>query len=238
LDHLTPAATLDVLRSETVQRLVQRELERMILAGELLAGERINEIEIARRLGVSRAPVREALRKLEEADLVRFEKNRGATVRQITLEEAADIYELRAAVEELICRRAAMHITPAQIDELRQLIAQMDDEAVRGDAESYHESNVRFHDCLTDWSRSWEFAGTYRALIRKLMLFRRRTLGQGGAIALSNAEHHKILTHLEARDAEGAGRSMHRHISNSGRRMQRALRDFLGEDGDLPVTQV
>lgn len=79
MDMLSPSARLALLRNETVQRLVQREIERLILTGELRAGERINEIEIARRLGVSRAPVREALRTLEEADLVKFEKNRGVT---------------------------------------------------------------------------------------------------------------------------------------------------------------
>lgn len=227
MNQLTPAAQLDILRNETVQRLVQREIERFILAGELRVGERINENEIARRLGVGRAPVREALRTLEEADLVRFEKNRGARVREITLEEAEDIYELRAAVEALICRRAAAKVTPAQLDELRLLVARMDADAARGDLESYHESNVQFHDRLTEFSASREFANFYRALIKKLMLFRRRTLGQGGAAALSNAEHQTILKHLEAKDRNAAGRSMHKHISASGRRMRRALRGFL-----------
>jgi DNA-binding GntR family transcriptional regulator len=231
LDALSPAARLEVLRNETVQRLVQRELERLILTGELRAGERINEVEIGRRLGVSRAPVREALRKLEEADLVCFEKHRGATVRQITVEEAGDIYELRAAVEELICRRVALRITPGQLAELRGLVARMDAEATRGEVESYHESNVQFHDRLAEWSGSREFAAFYRAAIRKILLFRRRTLGHGGAVAFSNAEHQVILRQLAARDAEAAGRAMYRHITNSGRRMQKALRAFLESAG-------
>lgn len=227
MDMLSPGARLALLRNETVQRLVQREIERLILTGELRAGERINEIEIARRLGVSRAPVREALRTLEEADLVKFEKNRGVTVREITLDEAADIYEIRASLEELICRRVAVRITSQQIEELRALVQRMGEQATSGDVESYHESNVQFHEKLTEFSESREFAGCYRMLINKLILFRRRTLGQGHAVVISNVEHHAIVRHLAARDADAAGRAMHRHITASGRRMRRSLQQFL-----------
>lgn len=224
---LSPTAQLALLRNETVQRLVMREIERQILNGELRSGERIHENAIGGRLGVSRASVREALRRLEEADLVRFEKNRGVTVREITLEEAADIYEIRASLEELICRRVAMRIRPEQIDELRALIQRMDQEAASGDVESYHESNVEFHERLTEFSGSREFAGCYRALINKLTLFRRRTLGQGHAVVISNVEHHAIVKHLAAKNSDAAGRAMHRHITASGRRMRRALQQFL-----------
>jgi phosphonate utilization transcriptional regulator len=224
---------LAVLRSETVQSLVQREIERLILSGELRAGERINENEIARRLMVSRAPVREALRTLEQADLVRFVKNRGVTVREITLEDAEDIYELRAALEELICRRVAARINEKQIKELRRLVERMDDEAARADVESYHESNVLFHEKLTAFAGSREFASLYKTVIKKLILFRRRTLGQGGAVALSNVEHQTILKHLAAGDADAAGRAMYRHIKASGRRMRRSLQDFLQKDPSL-----
>jgi DNA-binding GntR family transcriptional regulator len=222
---LTPAAQLALLRNETVQRLVQREIERMILDGELTAGQKINENEIARRLDVSRAPVREALRTLEEADLVCFEKNRGVTVRKISLEEAKDIYELRAALEEIICRRVATRITPEQVAELRAL-----------DISSYHESNVLFHERLAELAGSREFAGFYRTLINKLMLFRRRTLGQGGAVATSNLDHQAIVRHLAAGDADAAGRAMHKHIIASGRRMRRALHQFFENHEESEAT--
>jgi phosphonate utilization transcriptional regulator len=230
---LSPTAQLALLRNETVQRLVMREIERLILNGELRAGERIRENDIAGRLDVSRASVREALRRLEEADLVRFEKNRGVTVREITLEEAADIYEIRASLEELICRRVAMRIKPEQIDELRALIQRMDQEAAGGDFESYHESNVQFHERLTEFSGSREFAGFYRTLINKLILFRRRTLGRVEAVAVSNLEHHAIVRHLAAKDADAAGRAMHKHIAASGRRMRRTLQQFLRSTSEI-----
>lgn len=220
-------AELAWLRHQTLQGLVQREIERMILMGELRAGERINENEIARRLDVSRAPVREALRGLEEADLVRFAKGRGVTVREISPGEAADIYEIRAALEALICRRVAATISKPQLDELGAWVGRMDEQSAAGDVEGYHESNVRFHERLVELSGSTEFTGFYRTVTNKLILFRRRTLGHGGAVAVSNHEHHAIVAHLAARDPDAAAMAMHAHITASGQRMQRSLEEFV-----------
>ena len=98
----------------------------MILAGDLPAGAKLNEASVAEMLGVSRGPVREAFRALEESGLVRLEKNRGVFVRQITVDEADEIYELRAVLDEFVGRRVAQTATPAQIRELRQLVDRME----------------------------------------------------------------------------------------------------------------
>ena len=90
-----------ILQNHSLTMLVQRELERMVLAGELAAGEKLNELGLAERLGVSRGPVREALRALAETGLVRLEKNRGVFVREISVAEADEIYELRATLDQM-----------------------------------------------------------------------------------------------------------------------------------------
>ena len=95
-------AALDLLREQSLTSLVQRELERRIEAGELAPGAKLNEVDVAADLRVSRGPVREAFRALEQAGLVRTEKNRGVSVRQVSLQEADEIYEVRAALEALI----------------------------------------------------------------------------------------------------------------------------------------
>src|SRR5258706_11452374 len=92
----SPDGGIALLQTNSLSMLVQRELERRILAGELGAGAKLNEATIADMLGVSRGPVREAFRSLEESGLVRLEKNRGVFVRQVSVEEADEIYELRA----------------------------------------------------------------------------------------------------------------------------------------------
>src|SRR5437764_7733 len=91
-----PAATIALVQSSSLPALVQKEIERMILAGDFAAGAKLNEVAVAALLGVSRGPVREAFRALEESGLVRLEKNRGVFVRQISVEDADEIYEVRA----------------------------------------------------------------------------------------------------------------------------------------------
>ena len=92
-----PHPTIALLQSNSLTSVVQAELERMILSGELAPGEKLTEMTLAAQLGVSRGPLREAFRMLEEAGLVRTEKNRGVFVRDIPIEEAIEIFDLRAA---------------------------------------------------------------------------------------------------------------------------------------------
>src|SRR5688572_9776099 len=98
-------------KTQSLTVIVQGEVERMILSGELKAGERINEQVLASRLGVSRGPIREAARALEHAGLLTAVVNQGVFVRQITEEEAKEIYEVRAVVFGFVCRRLADLIT-------------------------------------------------------------------------------------------------------------------------------
>ena len=137
-----------LLQSNSLPMLVQRELERMILAGDLPAGAKLNEATIADLLGVSRGPVREAFRALEESGLVRLEKNRGVFVRQIAVEEADEIYELRAVLDEFAGRRVAQTVAPADLKTLRALVERMDRAAARNDVDAYHAANLEFHDTL------------------------------------------------------------------------------------------
>ena len=150
----TPGAQISFLLSKSLTQLVQGELERQILSGELGAGERLNEVALAQRLEVSRGPVREALRSLEEAGLVSFEKNRGATVRVISPESAVEIYEIRAALEALACRRLAARATSAQVDELRPLVDEMDVAVEAADVGAFNRLNIAFHERLFEFAAS------------------------------------------------------------------------------------
>lgn len=220
----TPVSQISFLITKTLPQLVQLELERLILSGELRAGERLSEVAIAEQLNVSRGPVREALRTLEEAGLVRFEKNRGATVRVISPEEAVEIYEIRASLEELACRRLAGRITPEQLAQLRPLVDQMETVAESHDVAAFHRLNTLFHEMLVDFAGNRELVVVYRRLVGSLTLFRKHTLAQEGALRESNAEHRRIVERLSAGDSASVGQLMHEHIDASSRRTQQALR--------------
>jgi phosphonate utilization transcriptional regulator len=210
-----------MLQSNSLSMLVQRELERRILGGELHAGAKLNEAAVAEALGVSRGPVREAFRSLEESGLVRLEKNRGVFVRQVSVEEADEIYELRAALDEFAGRRAAQNAVAADIRDLRTLVDRMDKAAVRDELDAYYHANVQFHDRLVELAGNAKLLATYRRLVNELHLYRRATLAQAGALPISTREHHDIVEKIAAGQAAAAGRALYDHVMGSRERMRR-----------------
>ena len=215
----TAPANIAVLQNHSLTMLVQRELERMVLAGELAAGEKLNELALAERLGVSRGPVREALRALAETGLVRIEKNRGVFVREISVTEADEIYELRATLDRMAGRKLAQAIRPEQLAELQAVVKRMQDAALRDDREGYHLANLRFHDALVEFAGNAKLIQMYRRLVNELSLFRRHTLAEPLRLRKSTLEHQKILALIAAGDAEGAGARLHEHAMASRARM-------------------
>jgi len=218
----TPAAsgaTIAVLQSNSLPALVQRDLERMIVAGELPAGTKLNEAALAQMLGVSRGPIREAFRALEESGLVRLTKNRGVFVRQVSVEEADEIYELRAILDEYAGRKVAQTATSANVLQLQALVARMDDAAAGVELDAYHRANVEFHDLLVALTGNAKLLLTYRRLVNELHLYRRATLAQEGALPVSTREHHAIVDRIAAGQPMQAGRALFEHAMGSRTRM-------------------
>ena len=208
-----------LIQTNSLPALVQRELERMILAGDLPAGSKLREIEVASMLGVSRGPVREAFRALEESGLVRLEKNRGVFVRQIDMDEADQIFELRAVLDEFAGRRAAQRATPAEAAELRALVDGMDKAVARGDVDGYHAANIAFHDRIVELAGNAKLTFVYRRLVNELNLHRRASLAQAGILPVSIREHRAIVERIAARQPAAAGRALHEHAMASRERV-------------------
>ena len=215
------AAAIALVQSSSLPMLVQKELERMILAGDLPAGSKLNEATIADLLGVSRGPVREAFRALEESGLVRLEKNRGVYVRQISVDEADEIYELRAVLDEFVGRRVAKLSTPAIVRELHARVDQMEKAAAAADVDAYYRANVDFHDRLVELAGNAKLLLTYRRLVNELNLFRRTTLAQAGTLPVSTREHREIVDRIASGHAGAAGRALLEHVIASRDRMHR-----------------
>ena len=215
---------LELVQSNSLPMLVQREVERLILAGELSPGERVNESALATRFRMSRGPVREALRGLEESGLLRLEKNRGVFVREISLAEADEIYDLREALDELVGERLAKSFDAAARSAVHELLDQMDAASAKGDAASYHMLNLRFHDTLVEATGNAKLISTYRRLIKELHLFRLKGLTKGGGLPVSNDEHRVIVKAIEAGDADVAGKRMRDHVRASRKRMHKGIK--------------
>jgi phosphonate utilization transcriptional regulator len=214
---------LELVQSNSLTMLVQREVERMILAGELSVGERVNESALAARFRVSRGPVREALRGLEESGLLRLEKNRGVFVRELSVTEADEIYDVREALDELVGRRLAERFEPPARKAVHALLDEMDAAAKQKDAARYHMLNLRFHDLLVEATGNSKLIGAYRRLIKELHLFRLKGLTAGGGLPVSNDEHRAIVRAIESGDAEAAARKMREHVRASRKRVHKGV---------------
>jgi phosphonate utilization transcriptional regulator len=219
---LTALSALQLVQSSSLPALVQIEIERLILRGELRIGQRLNESELAVRFGTSRGPIREALRALEEARLVRSEKNRGVFVREISVAEADEIYDIREALDELIGQRVAERATPGQLRELTTVVEEMDGATGLADVKAYHALNLKFHDLLVDFAGNARLTESYRLLTKGLLLFRLRGLQDGGGFAVSNTEHRAVVAAIVARDGAQAGRLLRQHAAESRARMHKA----------------
>jgi phosphonate utilization transcriptional regulator len=219
-----PAHAIALLQSNSLPTLVSHELERMIVAGDLVAGAKLNEESIAEMLGVSRGPVREAFRALEQAGLVRTEKNRGVFVRQVSLEEANEIYEVRAALDGLIGRLAAERILPAALARLRDIVRRMQVVGRARNADAYFPLNLEFHDVLAEASGNRALAANYRRIVNELNLYRRETLARNAdAIPTSTRDHEAIVDAVARGDAALAERLLRDHVINSRERLHAAL---------------
>jgi len=208
---------LQVLQTKSLPKAVQDEIGRLIVNGTFKVGQKLVEMEVAKRLGVSRGPVREAFRGLEEAGLLRFCRNRGVFVRELTLEEAFELYELRAGLDSLAGRMLASRISDSQIEELRAITQRMESLSGPEDLDEYFQCNAQFHDKIVEMTRNRKFAEINRRLMQETTLLRRSGV-EGGGREISNREHRMILDAIASRDPEKAVAIMHSHVLNGWER--------------------
>ena len=207
----------------------------MITLGELAPGDKLNEAALAERLGVSRGPVREAFRMLEEAGLLTLKKNRGVYVRQVPLDEALEIYELRAMMEAEVGALLASRASAEQIAALQTLLDSMEAAVAASDAPLYFQLNVEFHETLVSFAGNKKMSLLYRRLTRELDLFRRRNLSQQALLSSSIEEHRDVLAAIEARDPQRAAQTLRRHVLQSRERTaQSQAQSDAVEDGAQP----
>jgi phosphonate utilization transcriptional regulator len=213
--------TIDMLQKSSLTGAVQLEIERLIHSGELAPGDKLTEISLAERLGVSRGPVREAFRVLEEAGLVQLEKNRGVFVREVSLQEALEIFDLRAMMEAHVGATLAVRASAVQIQALQGLIDSMEQAVHLHDDALYHVLNVEFHETMVSFAGNQKLISIYRRLTRELGLFRRRNLTQHALLLASIQEHRDILAAIRSRDPIKASEALRQHVLLSRERTER-----------------
>ncbi len=211
-------AAIALVRTTSLSSLVEAEVMRLILAGELDAGQQIKEVAIAERLGVGRSSVREALRALEAAGMVRTEKNRGAFVRVVSEIEAREMYVVREQLEGLAGELLAPRISDAEVAELRAYVDELEAYLDPGRFQQYFPLNLKFHRRIFEMAGNGRLTEMYRRLTNELHTVRRNGLLHGGGLQVSNIEHRRIVDALAARDPAAAASALRAHVAAGDRR--------------------
>jgi DNA-binding GntR family transcriptional regulator len=171
---------------------IAEELKRLIYAGEFRPGERLNEAALALRMGTSRGPIREAIRILAGIGLVIAVMNRGVFVREISVREMLEIYELRALVFGFAAQRATERINDDYRRRFELLLDQMDNACKAEDSDLYYTLNLEFHSLILVLSNSQRAHRAYDEYVKELHLFRRRNFNAPGKMRSSNIEHRRL----------------------------------------------
>ncbi|MGC4004739.1 MAG: GntR family transcriptional regulator [Pirellulales bacterium] len=201
---------------------IRDQIAERIIEGKLSPGARLVEKDLAREFDVSQAPVREALRELEQLRLVESEPYRGSRVRGIGDREMAEAYAVRGVLEQLAGETAAkfFHTRPASVAELRELADRLERSASIGDIDDYSACNMSFHSRIVDEAdnsllkRNWE-ALSFEARVRIQL----KSIKDIDLVARAR-EHHAIIDALEAGDGATAGRLLRTHADQCLKRWQ------------------
>ncbi|NLW17322.1 MAG: GntR family transcriptional regulator [Firmicutes bacterium] len=202
---------------------VFEHLREAILKGQLAPGERLMEMQLAAEMGVSRTPVREAIRKLELEDLVVIIPRRGAYVAGLSIKDVAETFEVRAALEALAASLAAERITPEELEEMERILARVGAAAEADDRPQLVALDEEFHNLLYKASRNERLMQILSNLREQIKRFRSTTLAVPGRVPEVLQEHRKIAAAITQQDAELAHKSALEHIENA----ENALMDWL-----------
>ena len=225
---MDPLPGLEVQRQAApLRQQVLDGLRQAIIDGRLAPGARLTERELTEMMGVSRTVVREALRQLETEGLIAIVPNKGPVVRELTLDEAKDLYQIRAVLEGLAARLFVENADDAQVKRLAQALDVVASAYARGDAQQVLETKNRFYDALYQGARS-DTLGSMLATLHA-RIWRWRALGlthperSGERSAESVRNLRAMLAAIEKRDADGAERVTRQEANRAGAEIMRLL---------------
>ena len=206
------------LREVSLSQLVRDDVLDRILNGTLVPGQRINEPDVAKRLQVSRVPVREALRELVSSGLVVARKHSGVFVRELDATEVRELYALRALLDGYAGRCVAQLTSRPRarlVTLLDEPIEAMNEAAHALDVQRYYRENLRFHWTIVDGAGNTELANSYRGVVQKLHLARLKNLSHDSGMRRSIAEHQAITQALRDGDHALSERLMVAHVDDA-----------------------
>ncbi len=215
--------------------VVFKTLRRGILTGELKPGERLMEIHLANRLGVSRTPIREAIRKLELEGLVTMIPRKGAEVANITEKNLKDVLEVRQALESLAIELACERITPENKEALKEKLDQVETAARTGDSSAIASADVAFHDAIVEASGNVRLTQLVSNLGEQMYRYRFEYIKDESKHSQIMSEHRIMYESILEGDKGKAARIVKTHINNQEEAIMRKIKkehDAAGQEPD------
>jgi DNA-binding GntR family transcriptional regulator len=207
-----------------LSEIVYDKLRTAIIEGTLNPGERLMEVQLAEEMGISRTPVREAIRKLELDGFVVMVPRKGTYVSTLPLKDISDVFEIRASLEALAAGLAAERITPEEEKELKKIILDEVKFSKNEDVENSIKFDTDFHEVLYKASRNKKLVNIINNLREQIQRYRTASLTYPGRLKIAHEEHKKIAEAICDNDVERAKELAKKHIEISENNLLEMLR--------------
>ena len=225
-------STIKLDNYKPLRELVFAAIREAFISGRLKPGERLMEVQLAEEMGVSRTPVREAIRKLELEGLVVMVPRKGAYVAGLTLKDVAEVFEIRGSLEGLAAALAAERITDEEITSLDKILEDISKAGKEEDTKTVIKKDMEFHQVLFSASRNDRLAQMINKLKEQIDRFRTQSFSNPARLKSVLSEHEQIIEAIKQGDAENAERLAKEHIYEVEYNVMNILRkqmDFEGE---------
>ena len=200
---------------QPLREVVCETLREAIRSGVLKPGERLMEIQLADELGVSRTPVREAMRKLELEGYVIMLPRRGTYVANISIRDINEVFEIRTTLDALASGLAAERITEEELEQLERLLVSIGENIETRNMKKVVEDDMEFHDILYKASRNQRLVGIISNLREQMTRFRSMSMSYPGRLKKTLEEHSRLVEAIAQRDVELAQKLAVEHMENS-----------------------
>jgi DNA-binding GntR family transcriptional regulator len=211
---------IDLNTFKPLGEVAYEALRDAIMTKQLLPGERLMETELANEMGISRTPVREAVRRLETDGYVVIVPRKGSYVAGISMKDVMDVFEIRTALEMLAAEKAAERATEEEMEDLKRAVRDMSDTENAGILATV-DSDARFHSLIYQMSKNDRLVSLIHDLREQIYRFRSTTLSDPGRLKLALREHQRVLEAIAGRDPERAAKAIQKH-------MERAQKAIIG----------
>lgn len=203
--------------------VVFNTLREAILKGDLKPGERLMELQLAAKLGVSRTPIREAIRMLEQEGLAVTTPRKGAEVAKMTLKDMEDVLEIRASLDELASQIATVRITEEQLVRLKERKQDFEISLKSGSVKMIAEADVKFHDVIYEATNNPKLVSMLNNLREQIYRYRIEYLKDAEKYPTLIKEHEEIYESLLARDEEAALKATIVHVENQANAVKEVI---------------